>query len=294
MVDLSIIIVSWNVESLLKKCLASIYQYTRGITFELFVIDNASTDSTCHAISENFPQVKLIRNSKNLGFSAANNQGLRQAQADYLLLLNPDTELKEDSLSQMLQFMKNHQNCGISGCRLNNTDGTIQNSVRRFPGFIDQICILLKIHHLLPRLPPLRRYFANDFDYRQEQTVDQVMGAFFLINRKLSDQIGLLDENFFVWFEEVDFCRRAKTAGWLVMYTPITAITHHHAQSFKQVMSVAKQKMWNKSLRFYFHKHAPLTQYWLIACTAFIALGITYLVNLIKLSSDATNKSKTI
>lgn len=277
--DLSIIIVSWNVADLLKKCLDSIYKYTQEISFEIFVIDNASSDNSVAMIQENFPKIKFIINQENKGFAAANNQGAIQAQGRYILLLNPDTELKEDSLSKVARFMDKQPKCGIAGCHLENPDGAHQDSVRRFPSFWDQFLILLKIHYIFPRLAIFRYYLYANFDYSREQKVEQVMGAFFMIRREMIEQIGLLDEKFFIWFEEVDFCLRAQKAGWLVYYTPATSIIHHFGQSFKQVMTVEKQKIWNKSLRNYFFKHRGLWQYLGISILTRISLILVYLVN---------------
>lgn len=281
--DLSIIIVSWNVSELLKKCLESIYKYTRGVSFEIFVIDNGSADSTVEMIQKAKPfysRLSLINNKKNKGFAAANNQGIRQAQGDYILLLNPDTELREDSLTKMAEFMKSNPRCGIAGCSLLNSDGSHQDSVRKFPGFLDQALILLKLHHILPNLPPMRRYLCQNFDYDRQQQVDQVMGAFFMIRRKVIDKIGLLDEKFFIWFEEVDFCLRAKQAGWEVIYTPLTSATHHFGQSFKQMMTVDKQKIWNKSVKYYFLKHCGFWKYTVISILGWVSLCISYFLTI--------------
>ena len=276
-IDLSIIIVSWNVANLLKTCLNSIYKYTRGISFEIFVIDNASADNTVEMVKKKFPCIHLIANDVNRGFARANNQGIKKAKGDYILLLNPDTELKEDSLIKMTKFMKQTPGAGITGCHLLNPDTSHQDSVRRFPKFLDQALILLKLHHLFPQFPAFRRYLCQKFDYKRQQEVDQVMGAFFMIRKQVIDQIGLLDENFFIWFEEVDYCLRAKKTGWQVIYTPVTEVTHHFGQSFKQMMTVEKQKIWNKSLRYYFLKHHGFWQYIGTAILGWISLGLAYL-----------------
>jgi GT2 family glycosyltransferase len=296
--DLSIIIVSWNVSDLLKKCIDSIYKHTQGISFEVFVIDNASADKTAEMVKGSFGcksagarackragvksvpnPLYLISNQTNRGFAAANNQGIKKAKGDYILLLNPDTELKEDSLTKMVNFMKNRPQCGIAGCHLLNPDGSAQDSVRGFPGFLDQTLILLKFHHIFPHFFVFRRYLYQNFDYEKESSVDQVMGAAFMIRRQVIKQIGLLDENFFIWFEEVDYCLRAKSAGWQIVYTPTTSIIHHFGQSFKQVMTVKKQKIWNKSLRYYFLKHHSLLEYVMISILTWVSLGLVYITS---------------
>ena len=287
--DLSIIIVSWNVRELLKKCLNSIYKHTQGIYFEIFVIDNNSSDETAVTVKQNFPDVKLFANEENKGFAAANNQGIKKAVGDYILLLNPDTELKEDSMTKIVDFMRADSNCGIAGCHLLNANGSHQDSVRKFPGFLDQALILLKLHHILPNLTPLRRYLCANFDYSREQKVDQIMGAFFMIRREVIEKIGMLDEKFFTWFEEIDFCLRAKQAGWNVIYTPLTSITHHFGQSFKQMMTVEKQKIWNKSVRYYFLKHCGLAEYIMISVLSWYSLVLVYVLTKIKIQKSKCN-----
>lgn len=281
--DISIIIVSWNTRELLKKCLASIYANTQGASFEIFVVDNGSRDGTVEMARREFTNVTVIANEANRGFADANNQGIKRALGRYILLLNPDTELKSDALSRMAEWMDTKPSCGIAGCHLLNADLSHQNSVRRFPGVSDQTIILLKLHHLFPRIPPIQSYLADDFDYEKESPVDQVMGAFFMIRREVIKKIGTLDErNFFNWFEEVDFCRRAREAGYEIWYTPVAEIIHHYGQSFKQVMQFAKQRMWNRSLRRYFRKHHSVIAYCVISFASWIALGLAWNMDLAK------------
>ena len=264
--DISIIIVSWNVRDLLKKCLASIFRFAPDFAFEVIVVDNASADGTVEMARADYPNVRLIANKKNLGFAKANNQGIAQAKGEYVLLLNPDTEFIEDALSACVAKMGSDKTIGVLGCQLLNSDKTIQPSVRAFPRVRDIIVILLKLHKLFPSL--LNKYLAKDFDYMESNPhsnplpfrerglyeVDQVMGAFFLVRRKVFDQIGLLDEKFFIWFEEVDFCRRAKQAGWNVAYYPGARIIHHGGQSFVKADTWRKQKWFFKSALLYFMK----------------------------------------
>ncbi|MBN1779473.1 MAG: glycosyltransferase family 2 protein [Candidatus Buchananbacteria bacterium] len=253
--ELSIIIVNWNVEKLLERCLESIYKYQGNLELEVIVVDNASKDRSLEMIKNNFPQVKLIVNQANRGFAAANNQGIEIASGRYLLLLNPDTEIKENSLHQSLEFFRTQEKVGVMGCKILNPDGSLQPSVRRFPTITAVILILSKIAKLLPNLPALKKYLAKDFDYRESQAVDQVMGAFFLIKRELIEQIGVLDERFFIWFEEVDFCYRAKKAGWQIWYYPDAEIIHYGGSSFKQALVVRKQWLFFQSALKYFVKH---------------------------------------
>lgn len=276
--DLSIIIVSWNTRDLLHACVQSIYNKTRGVTFEIFVIDNASQDGSVEMMRENFAAVKTIANTTNRGFAAANNQGIKLASGRYIVLLNPDTKLLEDSFCTMVSFMDAHAQCGIGGCRLLNPDGTEQASVRRFPTLLDQMIILLKLHHLFHGFSRMRAYLCGDFDYTRTQSVDQVMGACFMARDDVFKRVGLLDEGFFNWFEEVDFCKRTKMHGYDVYYISTTSLVHHFGQSFNQLMPVSKQRMWNRSLRHYFYKHHSKIVWLIVSFISWLSVGISYLI----------------
>ena len=290
--DLSIIIVSWNTRDLLKECLQSIYEHTRGVSFEIFVIDNASTDGTVEMLKSLqsihlYRTLTLISNPANRGFASANNQGIAQTEGKYVLLLNPDTRLRENTLSAMTAHMDKNPRCGILGCHLSNSDGSHQDSVRRFPLLLDQSLILLKLHHIFLNAAPINRYLCKDFNYIQPQSVDQVMGACFMIRKEVINVIGTLDENFFNWFEEVDFCKRTKNAGYTICYTPDTTVIHHHGASFKQVMTLKKQMMWNSSLRYYFKKHNKKVAYIAISIVSLVSLVITYLLSKFKFETSS-------
>ena len=172
-----------------------------------------------------------------------------------LLFLNPDCEITQGALQGVVQFFTDHKNAGVMGGKILNTDGTVQPSVRRFPGFWDQMLILLGIQKLFPGLAPLRRYFMNDFNYHLESQVDQVMGAFFAVPRNVFEKLHGFDEKFFVWFEEVDFCKRVHEAGLKVYYSPHVTVMHHGGASFKQVNLFRRRVMWLKSLWWYIKKH---------------------------------------
>ncbi len=246
--DLSIIIVSWNVRALLEKCLFSVFKNQSD--FEVLVVDNASTDASAEMVKEKFPQVKLIANQENRGFAAANNQAIKQASGDFILLLNPDTEILDNALEKMVEFMKAHPDAGIAGCQILNPDKTIQPSVRRLPDLFSSLLILFKLSHLKIFRP---KYLALDFDYHKTQSVEQVMGAFFLIRKEVIKKIGLLDEKYYLWFEEVDFCRRLlKKTDYKIYYTPETQIIHYGGQSFKQMLIPKKQWLFYKSMIRYF------------------------------------------
>lgn len=253
--DLSVVIVNWKVKDLLRKCLESVYRETKDIGFEVFVVDNDSRDGSVEMVAKEFPQATLIASNRNLGFAKANNEAIRRAQGEFVLLLNPDTEIIDNALAKLVEYMRQNPQAAICGPRLLNPDRTLQKSVRRFPDIWSQALISLKLHHLLRKLPVFRRYFADDFDYSRASQCDQVMGAAFMVRGSLLQKIGLMDERYFIWFEEVDLCKAAAKAGFQTWFTPMAEVIHHGGESFGQVMGPVKQRVFNESCRQYFRKH---------------------------------------
>lgn len=277
--DVSIVIVNWKVKELLRRCLASVYRETKGVSFETFVVDNASADGSVEMVLKEFPDATVIANNRNMGFAAGNNPAIMQAQGDFILLLNPDTELKNDAVAAMAGYMRRHPQVGILGPRLVGEDGRLQPSVRRFPTLASQTLIMLKLHHVLRRAGALRRYFADDFDYGREAAVDQVMGAAFMIRKSLIADLGGLDERFYIWFEEVDYCKRAKDAGFQVWYAPVATVVHHGGESFSQAFGPVKQRYFNDSLRKYFAKHRGPWAAAVIAVLDPVSMALAWLVH---------------
>ncbi len=259
-IDISIIIVSWNVKNLLKHCLESIYKNQGNVKLEVIVIDNASKDGSAEMVKENFPEINLIANQENSGFGRANNQGLDKAKGRYILLLNPDTIILPGNFELALKRMEENLKIGILGAQTLNPDMSLQPSIRRFPKFLPIFLIFIKIAKFFPNLKSLKNYFAVDFDYQKPQPVQQVAGSYMLVRKELIDEIGLFDENFFIWFEEVDLCRRTSLAGWEVYYDPEPKLIHYGGQSFKQEMTIRKQKLFFQSAWYYFRKHGFFKQ----------------------------------
>lgn len=277
MVDVSIITVSWNIASLLRKSLQAIFENTKGITFEVWVVDNASLDGTQGMVQREFPQVRCILNEKNQGFAKANNQAIRKANGRYILLLNPDMRVFPDTLSQMVSWMDTHATVGIAGCHLIREDGTTVPHVRRFPRLADQVAIVTKIAHVFPVL--LDGYLMRDFDYTKEAEVDSIRGSFFMIRREVLEGVGLLDEQYFVWFEEVDYCKRVKQAGWQVMYTPAVRCVDYVGKSFEQLQRFNTQKLFTESMVKYFKKWHPRFESLILTGARPIGLSLAWLVD---------------
>jgi len=259
---LSIIIISYKVKEKLGENLQALFASVCDFDFEVFVVDNRSEDGSAEMIRTDFPQVKLIANDQNLGFARANNQALKENKSEYVLLLNPDMKVETNTLQKMLDWM-DQSNAGIGGCKLLNQQGKIIKQVRRFPTLSDQLVIVLKLHHFFPSL--LDQYIRSDFDYTRAQQVDSIRGGFMVIKRITLEKLGLLDERFFLWFEEVDYCRRAKEVGIQVWYTPVAECLDYVGQSFKQVKTSQTQKYFQDSMLKYFKKWHPFFAYLLLA-----------------------------
>ncbi|MGE5293534.1 MAG: glycosyltransferase family 2 protein [Solirubrobacterales bacterium] len=226
--SLAIIIISFNVCKLLKECLESIYRETTRTRFEIWVIDNLSRDDSVRMLKESFPGVHLIENQENLGFTRANNQAIAKCQSDLVLLLNPDTLIQDGALDKMVQFMDEHPDVGVSGCRVLNPDGSLQLACRRsIPSPKVAFYRLSGLSRLFPNSKVMAKYNLTYLDPDKPHEVDAVSGAFLLIRKQVVDRIGMLDETFWIFGEDIDWCIRAKKAGWKVMYYPDARILHY-------------------------------------------------------------------
>jgi len=256
--DLSIITVSWRVRDLARDNFSAIYKNTENIEFEVIAIDNDSRDGTVEMIAKEFPRVKLIANNYNAGFAKANNQGIGISQGRYVLLLNPDMRVLPGMLERMVKWMDERRDVGLAGCHLIKENGETVAQVRRYPGFSDQLAIVLKLPHIFPAI--LNSYLRKDFDYKKEGEVDSIRGSFFIIRREVIDKLGGLDERYFLWFEEVDYCRQVKNAGWKVIYTPEVQCIDLVGKSFGLLKRGKSQDYFRDSMIKYFEKWQPAWQ----------------------------------
>jgi len=266
-VDLTIIIVSWNVRTLLRRCLQSLAP--RGPSLEIIIVDNASSDGSAEMVRTEFPHVHLIVNEKNRGFTAANNQGLVLSNGRYLLLLNPDTVVVGDALATMVGYMDSHPETGALGPQLCYPDHSLQSSRRRFPTVATALVESTIVQEWWTDNQILRRYYMADTPDDAIQPVDWVVGACLLIRRQVYEQVGGMDESFFMYSEELDWCRRIKNAGWEVVYLPTATVIHHEGKSSEQVVPARHIHFQGSKVR-YFQKHhgtfqAEILRYFLLA-----------------------------
>jgi len=231
--DLSIVIVNWNTRDMLRSCLASIPQQP-DLRMEVIVIDNASEDGSAAMVAAEFPEAKLIRNADNLGFATATNQGLRIADGRHLLLLNSDTLVHGDVLAESVRYMDARPEVGMMGCKVLNEDGSTQMTCSRFPSFLNLALQTLGLNRLEhPRW--LRRYQMLDWARDDEREVEVISGCYLLARRSAVAEIGLLDESFFLYGEETDWCRRCADAGWKLVFAPLGCITHFGSGSSRKL-----------------------------------------------------------
>jgi hypothetical protein len=217
-------------------------------------------------VAQKYPWVQLIANDDNRGFAAANNQAFALSTGAYVLMLNPDTEVKADSLKTLIDFFDSHPQAAVVAPQLLNTDGSIQRSCRQFPTFIGMLYELIGLSRLFPassaRGIKFREYKMLDWNHDDERQVDQPEGACLMIKRSVLDQVGTLDEGFFMLFEEVDWCYRVKKAGYDIWFTPRAQVVHHYGQSIKQV-KVRMILSSHRGLYRFWHKHYRGERWWL-------------------------------
>ncbi|MEW6196619.1 MAG: glycosyltransferase [Bacteroidota bacterium] len=255
MIELSIIIVNYNVKEFLLNLLSSIKKSLHNISAEVIIIDNASDDGSVELIREKYPDVKLIVNEKNVGFGTANNQGLAVASGKFFLLINPDTIVKEETLAKMIQFFNSTPSAGIAGCKVLNPDGTLQLACRRgFPGPWTSFTKVMGLSKLLPKSKLFAKYNLTYLDENQTYEVDAVSGAFMMLRREVYDRIGGFDQQFFMYGEDLDLCYRAQKAGFKVYYVHTTEVIHYKGESTKR-SSIDETKIFYNAMHLFVRKH---------------------------------------
>lgn len=295
MLDLSIIIVSYNVKNLLRECLASIPAGADGLRAETIVIDNRSHDGTVDMVRQEYPDVTVIESPKNGGYAYANNIGLRWllARRDatsemprYVLLLNPDTVVPAGTLAAMVSFLDEHPEAAVAGPRLIRPDGSLDLACRRsFPSPEVSLYRMLGLSKLFPRHRRFAQYNLTYLDPNDVVEVDSVVGAFMMLRGEILDQVGLLDESFFMYGEDLDWAYRIKQRGWKVLYNGAVHAIHHKGASSRQRSTRSTIEFYRAMLTFY-RKHyshsTPLPIGWLIVAGIFAKGGLALAQNALR------------
>ncbi len=265
--EVSIVIVNYKSEKLVDSCVRSIDTLTKGVNYEIVVVDNSPTRADFDVVSMS---CRVMHLPTNVGFAAASNVGIQASTAPYVLLLNPDTILVNDAIQTMVSHLTMQPMAGVVGCKLLNEDGSVQLSCRHFPtywtGLFNRYSLFTR---LMPSNPFSRGYLLSDFDHNSVRDVDWVSGACMMIRRKMLADIGLLDEAFFLYSEDVDLCYRAKVAGWKVIYAPTGIVMHHiggsSASTLRQSIVARHHSLWT-----YYRKH--MRRNWLLDATAYLGI----------------------
>lgn len=255
--DVSIIIVNWNTRELLRNCLESIYEQAGDVDYEVIVTDNASSDGSVEMVKEGFPRVILVENTENRGFAAANNQDMAKAKGRYILLLNSDTIILDKTIEKTVSFADFHPEAGIVGCRVLNPDKTLQPTCFMFHSILNMLLSTSYLYKLFPKNKFFGRERMTWWDRDDVRKVEVVTGCFMLVRQEAIQQVGIMDEQFFMYGEETDWCYRFRQAGWKNMFTPDAEIIHLGGQSTEQVKRTMILQKRKSILQFMKKHHSP-------------------------------------
>ena len=252
--ELSIIIVNWNTRELLRQCLLSITDTTKLARFEIWVVDNGSSDGSVEMVAQEFPQVHLVRNASNLGFAKANNIGIQKSRGRYVGLINSDVQLLDGCLDRLFEYMAHNPKIALAGPRILNSDRSLQISCYGFPTGWNTLCHSFGLDQLFPRSHHLGGMYRKYWPYDRIRPVEVISGCFCMVRRAAIEQVGLLDENFFMYMEDFDWCKRFGEAGWQIAYFPPAEAIHFGGGSSTD----GSEKYWierNRSVLLYWQKH---------------------------------------
>ncbi|HEV2397914.1 MAG TPA: glycosyltransferase family 2 protein [Candidatus Sulfotelmatobacter sp.] len=289
--DISVVIVAWNAKRYLEMCLDSLIAAPPRRSMEIIVVDNASADGTAEMVKEKFPQVTLIRSEENLGFSKGNNVGIRQARGQYIALVNPDVVVFPGCMDALADFMDQNPKVGNAGPRVLNPDMTLQSSCRRFPTLWNNFCSATSLATKFKN----SRFFAGEhmfyFPHDRTLPVDVLVGCFSFIRRQTFDEVGLLDENLFMYGDDVDWCRRCWEAGWQVVFYPGARAIHDRGKTtapYPVRFAVAQQR----SILYYWSKHHSIFGVWGIRSITFFHHVLRYSIAVLSGLTDPGKRNQ--
>jgi hypothetical protein len=267
---LSVVIPSWNTKDYLAACLASLAAAEKPET-EVIVVENASSDGSLELLRARHPEVRVIVNARNEGFARACNQGMRAARGRYVLLLNTDTEVAPDAIARLARFLDEHPEHGAVAPRLVGRDGTTQRTVQEFPNLRTALFFSTPLERWFPRSRELERYFMRDWDQESSRDVDQPPAAVLLLRKRMLEQVGLFDEDLWLFYNDVDLAKRMRAAGWRTRYLAEARVLHHVGGSTSKFANFIAT--WQRDrLRYYRKHHGRLGAWWLKACVTLTLL----------------------
>jgi len=233
--DVSIIIVAWNVHEFLYNCLKSVYGETKGISIEIIYVDNASEDGSVEMVKKEFTGVKIIENEENQGFIIANNQGIEIAKGRYVLLLNSDTIILENAIAKIVKFANAHPEAAVVGCKVLNPDRTLQRTCFMYPSALNMVLSAIYLHKIFPRSRFFGREHMTWWDFNDVREVEAICGCFSLVRKEAVEEVGPMDETYFVYGDDPDWCYRFKKHNWKTLFTPEAEIIHYGGQTTKKL-----------------------------------------------------------
>jgi hypothetical protein len=280
--DLSVIIVNYNTKKLTKQTIESCIRTIKDLDYEIWVVDNASTDGSQTYFQELFkePFIHFIYNNDNLGFSKANNQAIERSTGEYVLLLNSDTIAHTDAINSCINYIRNHSDIGALGCKLILKNGALDHTCKRgFPTPEASLYYFLKFHKLFPNN---QKYGAYSLSYVPDDAineVDAIVGAFMLLPRKVIEQVGLLDEDFFMFGEDLDWCYRIKDLGYKILYYPEAIVTHLKGQSSKKKRTKIIYEF-HRAMYLFYKKHYKEKYPIYVTALVYMGIGLRFMLSL--------------
>ena len=293
----SVVIVSYNTQEILRNCLEALFEHSKGVAMEVFVVDNDSHDGSAAMVKNDFPSVMLITNHENLGFAAANNQAFALARGRYIILLNPDAYIRPLSLEHSIAFMDRTPMCGLCGGKIISPEGRLEPSARRFPSALSKLLTMSGLRGTFAHSPIVNYHEFGGFAHDKPMEVDWVPGTFTIVRKKMLDEIGTFDERFYIYYEETDLCMRAKKAGWKIYFIPDAEVMHIGGASSKtrkdktfdnkasQVLIFRMRSEW-----LYYRKNKGLALLLSSAGVELLLYAARYIKNLLLPFGEAKNK----
>jgi len=280
--QLSIIIVTHNAKDFLRNCLKSVFEKIKNLSFEVLVVDNASSDGTFEMLKNEFPQVKVIFSKENLGFAKANNLAIKEAKGKYIFLLNPDTILLDENFERLIDFAQKNPDVGAIGPKVLNSDFTIQHQCKRgFPTPWNIFCYLSGLAKIFPKSKIFAGYLLTYLDTEKIQEVDSLSGCAMVVKREVIEKVGMMDEDYYLYGDDLDWCYRIKSAGWKVVYFPETKIIHYGGKG-----GTGKKPYFNiyhfyRSAFIFYRKHPAKKYFFLINWLVYLGIFSRFLMVII-------------